>query len=309
MFSTILVVCDTPKSLGLVPLARECAEHVTILDAGVGVDAARTAGADTVLSATDPSGAPLNLTQPASIAEASEAALAVVDPAAVFFLSTYTMKDAAAQLAVSIDSGVVADVDAVSLDDSGALLLHKSIFSGSWASTAQVVRGVAVATIRPLGLPEPLTGGEAEVRTLPVTLSEQATSIEVLAREEAATSGPVLTEAPVVVVGGRGVDGDFSYVRELAERLGGAVGATRVACDEGWIERSAQIGQTGATIAPQLYIGVGVSGAIHHTSGMQASQRIVAVCDDPDAPIFELADFGVVGDAETVIRQALEALN
>ena len=94
-------------------------------------------------------------------------------------------------------------------------------------------------------------------------------------------------------------------VRSLADALGGAVGATRVACDEGWAPRAEQIGQTGLTVTPNLYIGLGVSGAIHHTVGMQSAAHIVAVCDDPDAPIFEIADFGVVGDVTEVVPAAL----
>ena len=118
------------------------------------------------------------------------------------------------------------------------------------------------------------------------------------------TVGPDLGSASIVVVGGRGTEGDFSVVEELADVLGGAVGATRVATDEGWIGHDAQIGQTGVTIAPRLYVGVGVSGAVHHRGGMQASGTIVAVNSDPDAPIFEIADFGVIGDLFTVVPQA-----
>ena len=108
----------------------------------------------------------------------------------------------------------------------------------------------------------------------------------------------------VVVVGGGGTEGDFTPIEELADVLGAAVGATRVATDEGWIDHSAQIGQTGVTVAPRLYIGAGVSGAIHHRSGMQAAETIVAVNTDPDAPIFELADLGIVGDLTEVLPQA-----
>ncbi|GAB3217982.1 hypothetical protein GCM10027586_10990 [Kineococcus gypseus] len=112
---------------------------------------------------------------------------------------------------------------------------------------------------------------------------------------------PALAEAEVVVVGGRGTDGDFAPVEELADVLGGAVGATRVATDEGWIGHEAQVGQTGVTISPRLYVGAGVSGAVHHRGGMDASVTVVAVNEDPDAPIFEFADYGVVGDLTEVL--------
>ena len=114
--------------------------------------------------------------------------------------------------------------------------------------------------------------------------------------------------AEVVVVGGRGTNGDFGPVEALADLLGGAVGATRVATDEGWIAHDAQIGQTGVTVAPRLYIGAGVSGAVHHRGGMQSAGTIVAVNSDPEAPIFEIADLGIVGDLFEVLPQAIEEL-
>ena len=133
--------------------------------------------------------------------------------------------------------------------------------------------------------------------------------MRLVSREQASVaSGPDLAQARTVVVGGRGVDGDFDLVHSLADPLGAAVGATRVACDEGWIESSAQIGQTGLSIAPRLYIGLGVSGAVHHTSGIQGAGTIVAVCDDSEAPIFEMADYGVVGDVREVVPQLVEEL-
>ena len=129
--------------------------------------------------------------------------------------------------------------------------------------------------------------------------------IEVVSSVADEEEGVSLADASTVVCGGRGVDGDFELVRSLADALGGAVGATRVACDEGWAPRAEQIGQTGLTVTPNLYIGLGVSGAIHHAVGMQSAAHIVAVCDDPDAPIFEIADFGVVGDVTEVVPAAL----
>ena len=140
---------------------------------------------------------------------------------------------------------------------------------------------------------------------LAVELSAEASVIEVVSSVADEEEGVSLADASTVVCGGRGVDGDFELVHSLADALGGAVGATRVACDEGWAPRAEQIGQTGLTVTPNLYIGLGVSGAIHHTVGMQSAAHIVAVCDDPDAPIFEIADFGVVGDVTEVVPAAL----
>ena len=150
------------------------------------------------------------------------------------------------------------------------------------------------------GAPAPQVGEHT------VTVSDKARRVTLVERTERPASGrPDLGSASIVVVGGRGTEGDFSVVEELADVLGGAVGATRVATDEGWIGHDAQIGQTGVTIAPRLYVGVGVSGAVHHRGGMQASGTIVAINSDPDAPIFEIADFGVVGDLFTVLPQAV----
>ena len=132
---------------------------------------------------------------------------------------------------------------------------------------------------------------------------------ELVERTERTPSGrPDLSAAQVVVVGGRGTEGDFSLVAELADVLGGAVGATRVATDEGWIDHEAQIGQTGVTVSPRLYIGAGVSGAVHHRGGMQSAGTIVAVNNDPEAPIFEIADLGIVGDLQTVLPAATQEL-
>ena len=157
-----------------------------------------------------------------------------------------------------------------------------------------------------------VTGAEGAPLTaepLEVPVSAEAAAVRLVSREATSVaSGPVLSEARTVVVGGRGVDGDFDLVRSLAQPLDAAVGATRVACDEGWIERSAQIGQTGETVSPRLYIGLGVSGAVHHTSGIQGAGTVVAICDDSEAPIFEMADFGVVGDVTEVVPQLVEEL-
>jgi electron transfer flavoprotein alpha subunit len=135
-------------------------------------------------------------------------------------------------------------------------------------------------------------------------VSARAHAGTVVERTERPASGrPELGEAEVVIAGGRGTDGDFGPLEELADLLGAGIGATRVATDEGWIDRGAQIGQTGVTVAPRLYIGAGVSGAVHHRGGMQSAGTIVAVNSDPEAPIFEIADFGIVGDLFAVLPQ------
>ena len=271
-------------------LARYGADEILVVDP----DSVTSTGAD--------------LNHPAVWAALALAAAERVNPRAVLMASSYLGKEIAAQAAVHFDSGVVVDADAVSAVG-GQLAITKAVFSGTWATHDEIIRGVAVVALRPTAVeavPRDVT--DATVAPLEITVPERAKRTRLLSREKRDHVGPNLAESQVVVVGGRGVDGDFGPVRELADLLGGAVGATRVACDEGWIDHSAQIGQTGETVAPRLYIGLGVSGAVHHTSGMLASEHIVAVCDDSEAPIFEIANFGIVGDVKDVIPQAIAAL-
>ena len=267
-------------------------------------------GADEIL-VVDPetvtsTGADLN--HPAVWAALAVAGAEKVEPRAVLMASSYLGKEIAAQTAVQFDSGVVVDADGISAKN-GQLAITKAVFSGQWATHDEIIRGIAVVALRPTAVEaQPTDASEAAVSPLEITVPERAKRTRLISRKKREQSGPSLAESQVVVVGGRGLDGDFGPAYELAELLGGAVGATRVACDEGWIDRSAQIGQTGETIAPKLYIGLGVSGAVHHTSGMLASETIVAICDDSEAPIFEIADFGIVGDLDDVLPQALAAL-
>lgn len=241
-----------------------------------------------------------------------EAALAVsreVSPDAIFLTSSYPGKETAAQLAVALDSGAVVDADGVSIQDD-RLAVHKAVFSGTWATQGTVIRGIPVVALRPNSAEATRVESPTAptVETISVTVPARDQRIRLVERTVREQSGVSLSEADVVVCGGRGVEGDFSGARELADLLGGAVGSTRVAADEGWIDRSTQIGQTGETISPKVYIGLGVSGAIHHTTGMQTADVIIAVCDDSEAPIFEMADFGVVGKVQDVLPQAIEAL-
>ena len=252
---------------------------------------------------------------PATAADAVVAAVGTVQPAAVLVVSDYRGKELAGRAAVLLDSACVSDATALEAGGAGddsVLCASKLVLSGSWSTTASVgsAGSAPIIAVRP-GIAEvsAADGAPLTAEPLEVPVSAEAAAVRLVSREATSVaSGPALTEARTVVVGGRGVDGDFDLVRSLAEPLGAAVGATRVACDEGWIERSAQIGQTGETISPRLYIGLGVSGAVHHTSGIQGAGTVVAICDDSEAPIFEMADFGVVGDVTEVVPQLVEEL-
>ncbi|HEY8471741.1 MAG TPA: electron transfer flavoprotein subunit alpha/FixB family protein [Natronosporangium sp.] len=228
-------------------------------------------------------------------------------PAAVLLGATQEGKEIAGRLAIKLDNGLLADVSALAPDGTAT----QSIFAGSTIVTSKVTRGLPLATLRPNSLtptPSPVT---PTVSTVEVSIPESAKLARVVERvAEPKSARPELTEASVVVSGGRGVGSaeNFALVEELADLLGGAVGASRAATDAGFYPHQYQVGQTGKTVSPQLYIALGISGAIQHRAGMQTSKTIVAVNKDPEAPIFELADFGVVGDLFKVVPQAIEEI-
>ncbi|MDO5721571.1 MAG: electron transfer flavoprotein subunit alpha/FixB family protein [Actinomycetaceae bacterium] len=249
---------------------------------------------------------------PAVVADCAQAAAkSNPDYAAIVNVSNYRGKEVAGTLGVRLGSGAAVDVTDCHVND-GRIEAVKSVLAGSWTTTFQVRKGTPVVALRPSSIeaepaPEPAA---AKIEALEVEFCAPARAVEIISSQPQPDSGRMpLPEAPIVVCAGRGVEGDLTLVEKLADKLGAAVGATRVVCDEGWMERSAQIGQTGVSIAPRLYIGVGVSGAVHHACGIQASEHIVAICDDPDAPIMELADLAIVGDLEEVIPAALEILD
>ena len=227
-----------------------------------------------------------------------------VSPVAVLLGSGPLGKDVAGRVAVRLDSGIITDVVDVGLDGD-AVVATQSIESGLFAARTKVLRGPAVLTVRPNSIgAEAASTTTPTVETLDVSFSDVARAAHVdETSPKAGTGRPELTEATVVVAGGRGVgssDG-FTVVEALADALGGAVGASRAATDSGWAPHDLQIGQTGITVAPNLYLAAGISGSIQHRAGMQSSNTIVAVNKDPDAPIFSIADLGVVGDLHSVL--------
>ena len=244
-------------------------------------------------------------------AEALAAVVEQASPAAVLIPSSLEGKEIAGRLAVKLGGGVITDAVDVQAGDGGPVATQ-SVFAGGYTVKSRVTRGVPVITVKPNSAnPEAVSGAPAspEVVTVAVTPSDLAKAAKIVERRPKEKSGrPDLSEAAIVVSGGRGTSGDFSPVEALADALGAAVGASRAAVDAGWYPHSNQVGQTGKQVSPQLYVAAGISGAIQHRAGMQTSKTIVAVNKDPEAPIFELVDFGVVGDLFTVLPQATEAV-
>ncbi|AVT37253.1 electron transfer flavoprotein subunit alpha/FixB family protein [Plantactinospora sp. BB1] len=230
-----------------------------------------------------------------------------VQPAAVLLASSQEGKEIAARLAVKLDNGILTDVVGLAADGTATQVA----FAGSTIVTSKVTRGLPLVTLRPNSVTPSPAAATPAVEQLDVTLGETDKLARVVERvAEQKGSRPELTEASVVVSGGRGVGNadNFKLVEELADLLGGAVGASRAAVDSGFYPHQFQVGQTGKTVSPQLYVALGISGAIQHRAGMQTSKTIVAVNKDAEAPIFELADFGVVGDLFKVVPQAAEEI-
>jgi electron transfer flavoprotein alpha subunit len=230
-------------------------------------------------------------------------------PALVLLAGTPQGKEVAGRLAVKIDSGVLTDAVDLQPGDDGPVA-EQSIFGGATIVHSRVRRGTPIVAVRPNAVAPEAAPGAAELS--PVSLAGELTGARVTNRVVAERGErPDLTEASIVVSGGRGTGGaeGFGIIEQLADALGAAVGASRAVTDAGWYPHQFQVGQTGKTVSPQLYMAIGISGAIQHRAGMQTSKTIVAVNKDPEAPILELADFGVVGDLFKVVPQLLDEIS
>jgi electron transfer flavoprotein alpha subunit len=312
--SEVLVLVDhvdgnvRKSTLELLTIARRLGEPSAVF-IGPGLANAREAlaryGAQKVYRAESPE---LTDYLVAPRAELLAQLVASASPAAVLISSSTDGKEIAARLAIKTSSGLITDAVDVQAGADG-VQTTQSVFAGGYTVTATITRGTPIVVVKPNSATPEEAPGAATEEAVEVTVSEAARAARVTDRQpRAATGRPGLTEAAIVVSGGRGTAGDFAPVEAFADALGAAVGASRAAVDAGWYPHTNQVGQTGKQVSPQLYVAAGISGAIQHRAGMQTSKTIVAVNKDEEAPIFELVDFGVVGDLFTVLPQATQAV-
>ncbi|MDX6251723.1 MAG: electron transfer flavoprotein alpha subunit [Kribbellaceae bacterium] len=313
--SNVLVLVDhaggkvRKTTAELLTIARRLGEPVAVY-IGDGVQDALPAlglyGATKVIALTNP-----DLTQflVAPKAEALQQVAAKLEPTAILISSNAEGKEIAARLAVKLDSGLITDAVDVQAGDSagGSPVTTQSVFAGNYTVQAKITHGTPIITVKPNAASPEAAETTPEVEEFDVSVSDAAKTARITdSKPREATGRPELTEAAIIVSGGRGTGGDFGPVEAFADSLGAAVGASRAAVDSGWYPHAYQVGQTGKTVSPQLYVAAGISGAIQHRAGMQTSKTIVAINKDEEAPIFELVDFGVVGDLHKVLPAATE---
>ncbi|MDX6262588.1 MAG: electron transfer flavoprotein alpha subunit [Kribbellaceae bacterium] len=310
--SNVLVLVDhtggkvRKTTAELLTIARRLGEPVAVF-IGDNVQDALPAlgqyGATKVIALTDP-----ELTQylVAPKAEALQQVAAKLEPSAILISSNSEGKEIAARLAVKLDSGLITDA----VDVQAGPVTTQSVFAGNYSVQAKVTHGTPIITVKPNAATPEAAETSPEVEEFDVTISDAAKTARITdSKPREATGRPELTEAAIIVSGGRGTGGDFSPIEAFADSLGAAVGASRAAVDSGWYPHAYQVGQTGKTVSPQLYIAAGISGAIQHRAGMQTSKTIVAINKDEEAPIFELVDFGVVGDLHKVLPATTTEVN
>jgi electron transfer flavoprotein alpha subunit len=317
----VLVITDTfdgpvPKPVQeLLTLARRLGDPVVVtLGPLSATDELGRFGAGRVYVVDDPAiGDFLVVPKAEAVAHVAALLCDIGELAAVLIPATPEGKELAGRLAVKLDGGVAADVvDLVPGDVPGTVVTVQSVFAGSHTVRSAVVHGPAIVAVKPNAVTPETAPVTLEVEKTTVAFSSLALTARVTSRTERPPTGrPELTDASIVVSGGRGLGGaeQFAVIERLADQLGAAVGASRAAVDAGWYPHSSQVGQTGKSVSPQLYVAIGISGAIQHRAGMQTSKTIVAVNKDVEAPIFEIADFGLIGDLFQVVPQLSDEID
>jgi electron transfer flavoprotein alpha subunit len=307
----VLIVCES-KDGKLKKTSREALS--------IGGKLAKSAGGELVAFATDPAlaaevgrygatkvhVAKLDAYSTESDTAALTQVIRSVNPAIVLLPGSSNGRDLAPRVAARLGVGVASDVDSLEWTD-GKLRARRPVYSGKAFATVDIIGTPAIATTRPNAFPaEEAGGGAAEVVDVPLeAVDVKAKVLETKVPEAGEMS---IAEADIIVSGGRGLKEaqNFALIRDLAHAIGGAVGASRATVDAGWIDHQHQVGQTGRVVSPNLYVAAGVSGAIQHLAGMSSSKHIVAINKDPEAPIFRIADLGVVGDLFTILPALTE---
>jgi len=307
----VLVVCEIQNG----KLKKTSREALTI-----GRKLAEAAGGELVAFASDAAVAddagrygakklcvaPLGVYTTEAYAAALKQVIDDVQPAVLLLGGSSNGRDLAPRIAARVNAGVASDVDRLEWTD-GKLRARRPVYSGKAFATVEVTGTPAIATTRPNAFPpEETGGGAAEVVNVNVPAIEAKSKLVETKTPEAGELS--IAEADIIVSGGRGLKeaANFSVIRDLAHAIGGAVGASRATVDAGWIDHQHQVGQTGRVVSPNLYIAAGISGAIQHLAGMSSSKHIIAINKDPEAPIFRVADLGVVGDLFQIVPALTE---
>lgn len=300
----------TPTTLEMLTKAAEVGKAEAVLLGPAQDDAAQTLahyGASKVYRSADPVYGEY-LTLPA--VETVVGLIQKYNPPVMLFASSFAGRDLAAALSARLDSGAIADVGDFVLKD-GSVEATIPALGASYQNTSTLVsQGTKLLLVRPKSFEPKANEQSLSVEEVPAASGEALRKVHMKERVTVKQEGPQLEGAKAIVSGGRGLKGEenFAMLKELADLLSGAVGATRAAVDAGWVPYSMQVGQTGKTVKPDLYIACGISGAVQHLSGMKTSKTIIAINKDPEAPIFQFADLGIVGDVFKVVPQLIEEI-